>query len=67
MKLLVLLFLITVLKNGFFVNAHLDMVVPDHKNVFDLNLYESVLDPELCEEQLNHMLENDQELLFECK
>ncbi|KAF9798492.1 hypothetical protein SFRURICE_012520 [Spodoptera frugiperda] len=65
MKLLVLLFLITVLKNGCFVNAHLDMVVPDHKNVFDLNLYESVLDPELCEEQLNHMLENDQELLFE--
>ncbi|XP_050561859.1 nose resistant to fluoxetine protein 6-like [Spodoptera frugiperda] len=65
MKLLVLLFLITVLKNGCFVNAHLDMVVPDHKNVFDLNLYESVLDPELCEKQLNHMLDNDQELLFE--
>ncbi|KAH9644128.1 hypothetical protein HF086_015458 [Spodoptera exigua] len=65
MKLLVLLFLISILKNGCVVNAHLDMVVPDHKNVFDLNLYESVLDPKLCEEQLKHMLENDQELLFE--
>ncbi|XP_059055543.1 O-acyltransferase like protein-like [Achroia grisella] len=44
------------------VNSHVQMVVPDNKNVFDLNLYEEVLDAEQCVEQIRYIL-NDNILL----
>ncbi|XP_053612528.1 O-acyltransferase like protein-like [Plodia interpunctella] len=44
------------------VNAYVQMVVPDGKNVFDLDLYEGVLDPELCSEQMR-IVSNHSELL----
>ncbi|PZC80938.1 hypothetical protein B5X24_HaOG213707 [Helicoverpa armigera] len=65
MKSIYLLLLITIFNNGNVVRAHFDMVVPDHKNAFDLNLYKSVLDPELCEQQLRYIQENEPQILFE--
>lgn len=67
MKSIYFLFFITILRNGCNASAFVDMNVPDYKNVFDLNLYESVLDPELCEEQIRYIRQNDQDLLLECK
>lgn len=65
MKTIYLFFVISIYGNV--VSGHFDMVVPDYKNVFDLNLYESVLDEELCEEQIRYMQQNETDLLLECK
>ena len=62
-----LLVLLIISLYGNVVSGYRDMVIPDHKNVFDLNLYESVLNEELCEEQIRYIQQNETELLIECK
>lgn len=62
MKFIFLIFFITV--NIYFSNAYHDLVVPDDKFALDLSLFEDVLDPELCEEQVSYIMNNDTELLF---
>ncbi|CAB3222558.1 unnamed protein product [Arctia plantaginis] len=57
------LFLLVVCLNTFFVNAYVDIVVPDSQHALDLNLFEEVLDPELCDEQIRYIM-NDTGLLF---
>lgn len=48
------------------VHAYVEMEVPISKNVFDLDLYEEVLDPDLCREQIR-VIANNSLLLYECK
>ncbi|CAB3222560.1 unnamed protein product [Arctia plantaginis] len=57
------LFLLVVCLNTFFVNAYFEVVVPDSQHALDLNLFEEVLDPELCDEH-NKYIANDTFLLF---
>ncbi|XP_052756148.1 nose resistant to fluoxetine protein 6-like [Galleria mellonella] len=45
------------------VNGYLQMVVPDNKNAFDLNLYQEVLDAEQCAAQIKYILRNNTMLL----
>ncbi|XP_075974719.1 nose resistant to fluoxetine protein 6-like [Anticarsia gemmatalis] len=58
------LILFCLISTNALVSAYLDLNVPDHKYGLDLNLYESVLDPELCDEQMNFILQNDTELML---
>lgn len=60
------LFLLVVCLHTFFVNAYVDIIVPDSKHALDLNLFERVLDPELCNEQVTYIV-NNTGLLFTCK
>lgn len=47
-------------------SAYVETNIPDSKAGFDLQLYEDVLDPELCEQQLAY-LNNNTFLLARCK
>ncbi|KAJ8730602.1 hypothetical protein PYW08_002015 [Mythimna loreyi] len=47
------------------VNGYLEITVPDHKEIFDFDLYENVLDEELCQEQITYMQQNETQLLIE--
>lgn len=61
------LFLIAVFIHKHIVSAHFGLTVPHEKQVFDQDLYESVLNPDLCEEQIRYIQRNDLQLLLECK
>ncbi|KAJ8721313.1 hypothetical protein PYW07_002088 [Mythimna separata] len=50
---------------GNLVSGYLEITVPEHKDIFDWDLYESVIDDELCEEQIGYMQQNDTQLLIE--
>lgn len=62
-----LLCLLTIVKNGSIVSAYLEMNLPDSKHVFDKELYESVLNQELCEEQIQFIQANRTDVLIECE
>lgn len=43
------------------------LVVPDHKLTFNPNLYEEVIDEQLCHEQIQYLVNNDTYTLLRCK
>lgn len=47
------------------VNAFIEFEIS--RNAFDTDLYENVLDEELCEEQLSYIVNNNTMLRAECK
>lgn len=49
------------------VSAYLDRVVPNHKKVFDQNMYDEALDADLCSQQLSYMTNNNSLLMYRCK
>ncbi|XP_028030312.1 nose resistant to fluoxetine protein 6-like [Bombyx mandarina] len=61
-RLLIVLLNIFIYKH---VSGYLDTYVPNHRHALDMQLYEDVLDPELCEKQLQYMRENNTLLLLE--
>lgn len=48
-------------------HGYIEIVFPDSKYALDLNLFEDVLDSELCEEQMKYIVQNDTEILITCK
>ncbi|XP_013185281.2 LOW QUALITY PROTEIN: O-acyltransferase like protein [Amyelois transitella] len=55
MKLSICLFYLTISSSA---NAYLETVIPDRKKAFDLNLYQDVLDPQKCQEQIRIVFNN---------
>lgn len=48
-------------------HAYVDIVTPEHKTVFDNNLFEAVLDEELCQAQMQYLINNNTGVLLRCK
>lgn len=51
----------------YFVNANARIEFEIPRNVFDTDLYENVLDEELCEIQLNYIMNNNSMLRAACE
>lgn len=48
-------------------NAILELTTPDHKLTFNPQLFEDVLDEELCHEQMQYLINNNTALLLRCE